>query len=176
MDGRAGRSAQRKVVSRIDRDELTRLYRDYGPTVYRRARHLLNQDEEAQDAMQEVFVRVAQSHESFRGEVPMLRWIYRITTNLCLNRIRQRKSHPVVSDPDAVRRLVDGQHHDEDRYAVMQVLTHMDPLTQKIAVHHYVDGMHMEEVATMVGYSRKTVSKKLALFRRRAKKLLGGTA
>jgi RNA polymerase sigma-70 factor (ECF subfamily) len=143
--------------------------------VYRRARHLLNSEEEAKDAMQEVFLRVAQSHESFRGEVPMLRWIYRITTNLCLNRIRKRKTHPVVSDPDAMQRIVDGRGGDEDRYAMMQVLGHMDPLTQKIAVHHYVDGMHMEEVAGLVGYSRKTVGKKLAQFRQRAQKLLGGT-
>lgn len=122
--------------------------------------------------MQEVFVRVAQSRESFRGEAPMLRWVYRITTNHCLNRLRQRKSHPLVSDPDAVRRLVDGGHNEDDRQTVLQLLNQMDPLTQQVAVLHYLDGMKMEEVAEVVGYSRKTVGKKLALFRSRAQRLL----
>lgn len=133
--------------------------------VYRRARHLLQSEDEARDAMQEVFVRVASSKDSFRGDAPLLHWMYRITTNLCLNRLRRRRTHPVVQDPEAVRRLVDGTGSPEDRQAVLQILGRADSLTQRIAVHYYLDGMKMEEVADVVGYSRKTVGKKLAAFR-----------
>ena len=159
-------------VRAIDREALTRLYRDYGPVVHRRARTLLGSDEEARDAMQEVFMRVYQQHASFSGEVPILRWIYRITTNLCLNRLRQRRAHPVVQDPDAVRALLDGARDPVDRRAILQVLAKMDPLTQQIAIYYHVDGMKMEEVAEVVGYSRKTVGKKLDAFRSRARRLL----
>lgn len=133
--------------------------------VFRRARHLLGSEEEARDAMQEVFVRVVTSKDSFRGDAPILRWIYRITTNLCLERLRKRRTHPVVTDPEAVRRLVDGRGAPEDRQAVLQILGRADPLTQRVAVHYYLDGMNMEEIADVVGYSRKTVGKKLAAFR-----------
>lgn len=149
------------------------MYRDYGPVVHRRARVLLGSDEEAKDAMQEVFVRVIAAKEDFRGDAPVLHWMYRITTNVCLNRIRARKSRPTVSDPEAVERLIAETPDEADRRAILQVLGRMDPLTQTLAVHHYVDGMKMEEVADLVGLSRKTVGKKLAAFRTKARRLLG---
>jgi len=140
--------------------------------VYRRALRLLGSEEEARDAMQEVFLRVATAKDTHRGDGPMLHWIYRITTNLCLNRIRQRRRHPVISDPEGVRRLVAGERDETDRPAVLQVLASVDALTQQIAIYAYVDGMKMEEVVEVVGYSRKTVGKELAAFRERARRLL----
>lgn len=142
--------------------------------VHRRARTLLGNDEEAKDAMQEVFVRVISAQDSFRGDAPMLHWIYRITTHACLDRLRKRRTHPLVEDPAAIERLLDHQADLVDRTAVLQVLSRVDATTQALAVHHYVDGMKMEEVAEVTGMSRKTVSKKLARFRVRAKRLLGG--
>ena len=105
----------------------------------------------------------------------MLHWIYRITTYTCLSRMRARKTHPVIGDPAAVEQLIDRASDQVfDRHAVMQVLGRMESTTQTVALHCYVDGMKMEEVAEVVGLSRKTVSKKLAAFRSKAKKLLGG--
>jgi DNA-directed RNA polymerase specialized sigma24 family protein len=62
---------------------------------------------------------------------------------------------------------------EEDRQAILQILARQDPLTQELALYHYVDGMNMEEVAQVVGYSRKTVGKKLAEFRDEARRMLG---
>ncbi|MCC7380353.1 MAG: sigma-70 family RNA polymerase sigma factor [Deltaproteobacteria bacterium] len=159
----------------IDRDTLAGLYRDYGPVVYRRARSLLASDEEAKDVMQEVFVRVISSGDGFRGEGPVLHWMYRITTNICLNRLRSRRRHPAVSEPEAILRQLADPHDAVDRHAVVEVLGRMDQLTQTLAVHHYVDGMKMEEVADLVGVSKKTVGRKLARFREKARRLLGGS-
>jgi RNA polymerase sigma-70 factor (ECF subfamily) len=141
--------------------------------VYRRAFVLLKDEEESRDAMQEVFVKVASQHETFRGDAPILRWLYRITTNLCLNRLRQRRTHPVVSDPEAVSNLIEDRNVDlVDRQTVVSLLSRFDIVTQQIVVYYYVDEMRMDEVADMVGYSRKTVGKKLDRFRKRARALL----
>ncbi|MBI2373775.1 MAG: sigma-70 family RNA polymerase sigma factor [Deltaproteobacteria bacterium] len=156
----------------IERDTLTDLYERLGPVVYRRALSLLHDPDEARDAMQAVFVRVIEQHESFRGEAPVLQWIYRITTNLCLNRLRQRRAHPIVTDPNAVLAIVAGERDSVDRSTVVALLSRVDLTTQKIAVHYYVDEMSMEEVAELVGLSRKTVGKKLESFRKRAQALL----
>lgn len=141
--------------------------------MYRRALTLLRSEDEARDAMQETFARVVEQHSRFSGDVPVLHWLYRITTNLCLNRIRHRKAHPVVSDPQAVLTLVDGgtANHVE-RATVVALLSKHDMLTQQIAVHYYIDEMSMEEVAQMVGRSRKTVGKKLERFRKRSQAML----
>jgi len=140
--------------------------------VFRRARKILGSEDEARDAMQGVFVRVIAEHHTFSGEVPILRWMYRITTNLCLNRLRTQKTHPVTSDPESVERLLDVGRDAVDRRAVVQVMSKMDELTQSIAIYYYLDGMKMEEVAELVGCSRKTVSVKLEAFRTKAKRML----
>src|SRR5688572_18675203 len=124
--------------------------------------------------MQEVFVRVIARYEDYRGEGPILHWMYRITTHVCLDRLRKRRTHPTVTDAEQVQRLIAGAPRHEDRRAVVEVMAQMDETTQALAVHHYVDGMKMEEVAELVGLSRKTVGKKLAAFRDKARRLLGG--
>jgi RNA polymerase sigma-70 factor (ECF subfamily) len=135
---------------------------------------LLGTDEEAKDAMQEVFVRVIAHHHTHRGDAPLLHWMYRVTTHVCLDRLRKKRTHPTIEDPEAVQRLLADTHDEADRRAIVQVLDRMDATTQTLAVHHYVDGMKMEEVAELAGLSRKTVGKKLAAFREKARRLLGG--
>lgn len=125
--------------------------------------------------MQEVFLRLVRSKRPPGSDAPILHWLYRVTTNLCLNRLRQRRSHPVALDPDAVRQLLDEANPERqhaDRQAILHIMSHCDPLTQQMAVHYHLDGMKMEEVAAVVGYSRKTVSKKLAAFHKKARRLL----
>jgi RNA polymerase sigma factor (sigma-70 family) len=75
----------------IERTEVEALYRTYGSVVFRRARALLGSEAEASDAVQDVFIRVLRSFREFRGESSPMTWLYRITTNLCLNRLRDRR-------------------------------------------------------------------------------------
>ena len=76
-----------------DRRGVEALYRRYGPMVLRRCRSLLRDEEDALDVMQDVFVNVARNAERLRGEYPSS-LLYRIATNLSLNRIRDRRHEP----------------------------------------------------------------------------------
>ena len=67
------------------------LYRRYGPMIMRRCRQLLSDEEQALDATQDVFVQVLQHRRRLEDTYPSI-LLYRIATNLCLNRIRDRKS------------------------------------------------------------------------------------
>ena len=69
--------------------ELEAAYAQCAPAVYRRARTLLGRDDDAWDAVQEVFERMIKHSAEFRGEANPMTWAYRITTNVCLNRRAQ---------------------------------------------------------------------------------------
>lgn len=141
--------------------------------MHRRARALLRDDDEARDVMQEAFTRLVAHHDRLRGDVPVLHWLYRVTTNLSLKRIRQRRTHPVVSDPSAVERIARGDEASQvDRAAVVDLLTRLDETSARIAVYYYLDRMTMDEVADVMGRSRKTVSRHLARIRERARRML----
>jgi RNA polymerase sigma-70 factor, ECF subfamily len=78
--------------------------------VYRTAVGLLGDSDEAEDIAQEVFLKVYQSATAFRGDSAVYTWIYRITVNLCLNRLRGRRvrsffglEHLNAAPPEASR-------------------------------------------------------------------------
>ena len=66
------------------------LYEKYGPMVLRRCRRLLRDEDRALDAMQDVFVRVLQNQGRLHATYPS-NLLYRIATNVCLNRIRDQR-------------------------------------------------------------------------------------
>jgi RNA polymerase sigma-70 factor (ECF subfamily) len=164
----------------IDRAEIESLYRRYGALVRRRARSILGDDHEAQDAMQEVFVRVIAAMAEFRGQSQPSTWLYRITTNLCLNRIRDSRRRR--------DRLTEAAEHGRDplapsaspppeaRTALQTVLRLVSEDLAQVAVFYYVDDMDQAEIATVLGVSRRTIGYRLDRFREQAQRILGETS
>ena len=97
----------------MDSAELESLFRQHGADVFRRARYLLGNDEDAKEATQEVFLRVMRTTRAFAGESSVGTWLYRITTNHCLNTLRDKRRRRelwqefVVGEPEAVTSPVD---------------------------------------------------------------------
>jgi RNA polymerase sigma-70 factor, ECF subfamily len=73
-----------------DVEAFTKLLRAHSSLVYRVALRMLGA-EDAQDATQEVWIRVWRNIQSFRGESAFSTWLYRITMNTCLS-VRQREA------------------------------------------------------------------------------------
>ena len=63
----------------------------YRKSIHLTAVGLVGDADEAEDIAQDVFVKAYESLASFRGDSAVYTWLYRITVNLCLNRLRKRK-------------------------------------------------------------------------------------
>jgi RNA polymerase sigma-70 factor (ECF subfamily) len=140
------------------------LFERYGAMVYRRCRAILGKEDAARDATQEVFLRVVERRQSFRGESGPSTWLYAMATLHCLQQVRDRTRHRaklelVAGEPArAVRGAL------EDHLTLVRLLDR-EPEDVRLMVYlRYVDGMTMEEVAEIVGYSRKTVSQRVQDF------------
>ena len=157
------------------RSQAARLYREYGPAVYRRCLRLLGDRAAAEDATQEVFVRLVRDMDRLQERETVLPWIYRVATNHCLNvrRDARRRGEEAVDgdlelDPGAA-----GQPASyPERQLAQAVLSRFDAETQAVAVGVFVDGMEHEEVARALGISRRTVHRKLGRFLENARKFL----
>jgi RNA polymerase sigma-70 factor (ECF subfamily) len=68
--------------------ELVELYKD---KIYHLGYRMLNQKQEAEDVVQETFLRVYMNLERYDENQKFSTWIYRIATNLCIDRLRKRK-------------------------------------------------------------------------------------
>jgi RNA polymerase sigma-70 factor (ECF subfamily) len=158
----------------VGRGDIAELYRTWGPAIYRRCLRLLYDTEAARDATQEVFRKALSSPEKLADAEMALPFIYRIATNHCLNERRNagRRGETELIDLDIA------SEHPEfpQRRLVQRVLARFDSRTQSIAVGVLVDGMEHEEVASALGISRKTVSRKLARFLDHARKYLERSA
>lgn len=157
----------------VDRNgKVTDLYRKYGPVIYSRCRRLLKDDALAEDATQEVFVRVMRHIEAAPDDAAALAWIYRISTNYCLNQIRDRsrQAEPMEELPEQVGEHPEGELLDRD--LAMQLVQRAPENLRAPAVLYYVDGLEQEQVAKALGISRRTVINRLNEFMSRSRKFL----
>jgi RNA polymerase sigma-70 factor (ECF subfamily) len=157
-----------------DRERAAELYRRYGPAVYRRCLRLLRDREAAQDATQEVFVKLVRDIARLDDPRIVLPWIYRVATNHCLNELRGRARHAEETLDGLELAGGDSPASFPERHLAGAVLARFDERTQAIAVGVLVDGMGHEELADALGVSRKTVERRLSRFLEGARKLLGG--
>ena len=141
------------------------LYRQYGPAVYRRCLRILRDPEAAKDATQEVFMRLVRDMSKLEDRETVLPWIYRVATNHCLN---HRRNASRRGDDAAMPDLELADQTSGDalpaKALAQQLLSQFDETTQTVAVGVLVDGMEHEEVAELLGISRRTVARKLERF------------
>jgi RNA polymerase sigma-70 factor (ECF subfamily) len=152
--------------------DVEQLYRRYAPMVLRRCRRLLGDEEQAVDAMQDVFVRLLTHQERLHGRYPSS-LLFRIATNVCLNIIRDRRSKADRTDAreDVLERIACCAEQ-ETRTLASVILERLfrrePPSTREMAVLHFVDGMTFQEVARENRMSVSGVRKRLREFRARA--------
>jgi RNA polymerase sigma-70 factor (ECF subfamily) len=157
---------RRSTVPRlVDAGALAEWFRVYGPMVHRRCAGLLRSDAEADDATQEVFVRVWRRAQATGGVVDdrPVSYLWQTATRVCLNRLRSQRRHPEhpVELLDAVAALDDGVGTSAVRRALDRIFAREPPSTRTMAVLHFVDGLTLEETAAEVGLSVSGVRKRL---------------
>jgi RNA polymerase sigma-70 factor (ECF subfamily) len=157
------------VITRSVRDALDveALCRRYGPMVLRRCRRLLRDDDEALDAAQDVFVRLVERRERLDGQYPSS-LLYRIATNVCLNRIRSRARHPTTPDEALLASIASAEEagSQSDARLLLDWLFGRHPESSRtMAVLHFVDGLSHAEVAKITRMSVSGVRKRLRKLR-----------
>ena len=142
---------------------LESLYRRYGPLVLRRCGQLLRDSGEAEDAMQEVFMQILRNPALAHAEYPSS-LLYKIATNVCLNRLRGRARRAETREESALLAIASDEDI-EARSAAGRFLDRMfgrhPESTRVMAVLHFVDGLTLEEVARETSLSVSGVRKRL---------------
>lgn len=156
------------MAGRIDIEEM---YRSYGDLVVGRCRTLLGNDADAQEAAQEVFIRLMRYADRFRGEAQPSTYLFKITTTTCLNRIRSRKRRreDIVEEAPAVEvqdTLLQGV---ELRQLLDVLLDGVDEGTAAAVIYHFVDGMTHAEIGHVLGVTGAAIRKRIAKFKTRVR-------
>jgi RNA polymerase sigma-70 factor (ECF subfamily) len=136
-------------------ERIGSIYAAHGHVVLRRARQILNDETEAQDVLHEVFASLLGKPEQFAGKSSVTTFLYSVTTNLCLNRLRDGATRARLL---AERGPGKPEEARGDRLLqVRELLARLPEDLAQVTVYYYVDEMTHEEIAEQVGCSRRQV-------------------
>jgi RNA polymerase sigma-70 factor (ECF subfamily) len=141
-------------------------------TLFRTARSILKDDDEAQDAVQEAYLSAFRAMRDFRGEAALRTWLVRIVVNQALRQLRRNKRRAgliclgdEVPPPPAHASLADAAPERPEEAAVRGQIrrlleTAVDALPDEFRtafVLREVEGFSVEETASALGIARATV-------------------
>jgi RNA polymerase sigma-70 factor (ECF subfamily) len=149
-------------------------YQRYGRTLIRRAARILGNVEDARDIVHGLFMDL---HE--RADVPLdLPYLYRAVTNRSLtflrdesNRARLLERHDAALAPPH-RTSCDARVIDLD--LLTKLLQELDDSETEVLTYRFLDDMTQDEIATLLGISRKTVGKRLDRVAEAVRRIAGG--
>lgn len=154
-------------MSTLETVEIERVYARYGTLVLRRCRALLRDDALAEDALQDVFLRLLkrQAPLESRGLASLL---YQMATQVSLNRLRTLRRRPEDQGELVLAAIAQAPSPEAAlgvRTLLGRVFRQESPSTQVMAVMHYCDGLTLAEVAEATGLSVSGVRKRLRQLR-----------
>jgi RNA polymerase sigma-70 factor (ECF subfamily) len=140
-------------------------YARYGRALIRRAERLVGNSDDARDLVQSLFVDLYQ-RDHRRFDLP---YLYRAVTNRCLtflrdesNRARLLERHDLALTPPPRER---GDEHVIGLDLLAKLARELDREESEVLTYRYLDDMTQDEIATLVGVSRKTIGKRLERLR-----------
>jgi len=157
--------------------------------VYTLALRLLNNQSEACDVVQEVFLKVFRSIGSFRGQSTLKTWIYRITVNEAHNarrwffRHRRRElelnappeeSHAIREIPDSGRTPFDEAVTSQQRAMIEAALENISAIFREAVVLRDIADLSYEEIAEILGVNLGTVKSRILRGREAMRQELAG--
>jgi RNA polymerase sigma-70 factor (ECF subfamily) len=134
------------------------IYRRHAPRVYTLAVRMLQKRQQAEEVLQDTFVKVLTRLDGFRGEASLATWIRSIAVNECLQVIRspwRKRGLPLIEHP--------AEHDSPDRGIDLERALARLPLTTRAVVWmHDVEGYTHKEIARRMGKSVSFSKSRLA--------------
>lgn len=160
--------------------QFTDIYNQYAKLVYNLSLHYLQNPEDAQEATQDVFVKIYNKIEGFNNNSSLKTWIYRITINHCLDVIKSknRKWRTLFTREAENNDSVDFDHPGikmESKEAVEKIMSHINdlPQNQKTAlILKGIEGLSQKEIASILNINEKALESLLTRARANLKSKL----
>lgn len=175
--------SEEKFVARLRaRDEraFNHLVRTYERRVFAIVFRMIGRRDEAEDVSQEVFVQIFKAIDGFRGDAKLSTWVYRITVNLCKNRIKylarrrtedggeedlageardvERAAGATVGETERPDEVVGGRQLEA---IVQRAIASLDPEFREALVLRDVEDLAYDEIAEIVGVPEGTVKSRI---------------
>lgn len=139
------------------RQAFTELMRKYQERVYWVARRIVGSHDDADDIVQETFVKAYLALGEFRGDSSFFTWIYRIAVNLSLNALRKRQVLNYLHESELLSRILPSSddpgkdlENSETESALQRAVATLPEKQKAVFVMRYFDEMTYEEIGRVL--------------------------
>jgi RNA polymerase sigma-70 factor (ECF subfamily) len=144
-----------------DLDAFERLYEMHAPRMKSIAWNLLGNAGDAEDAVQEAFLKIYQGAKNFRGGAAFSTWAYRVLVNTCYDALRRRRSRPVAAslEADVGGRRTPAAPPGADhplRLALEKAVARLNPRHRAVFLLFAVEGFTHGEIGRILGIPEGT--------------------
>lgn len=175
-------SKEELLIERLrggDHQAFDAIFRLYSPKLFKIVYKILGELADTEEVVQDVFLSLFRKAKSFRGKAQFSTWLYRVTVNAALARLRRRKRSKEVLYEDIlpqfqsdghhlVRPIVDWSSNVDERYAnqelrkiLKEAIDLLKPTDKTIVVLSDVEGLSDREIAASLGLSVSAVKTRL---------------
>lgn len=148
--------------------EIEGIYRTHLDFVYRICFRYCKDHAEAEDLTQEIFLKIDRKLASFRGESELSTWIYRLSTNSCLDHLRklrrQDKLKEEFLDGLVIRNLSESGDRELARIDLERILGAFRPIVRQMLFLTLAEGLSYRQAGEVLNVSKDAVSKTVARF------------
>ncbi|HLH00782.1 MAG TPA: sigma-70 family RNA polymerase sigma factor [Bryobacteraceae bacterium] len=159
-----------------DTAAYNQLVNKYSPKIYRLAKHITQHEEDAEDVLQETFLKAFEHLGDFQGQSKFYTWIVRIAVNESLMKLRKRKSDRTVpldepldtGEDTVVREVAVWDENPEQKYSreelgqiLDEAVQSLRPVFRTVFVLRDIEELSTEETAEALGISIPAVKSRL---------------
>ena len=135
------------------------VFSKYGDMLYRVALARLGNTADAEDAVQDVFVKYMSAPPEFENESHQKAWFLRVVTNLCNDFARWQKVRSFIPLDDI--QGAPAENHDGVR-DLLELLSQLPPIYKDVVILHCLEGFSVEETAKILGISLSAAKMRLS--------------
>jgi len=159
-----------------DPEAFSKLVKQYERKIFRLAKNITQNDEDAEDVLQDAFLKAYEHLDEFQGNSKFYTWIVRIAVNESLMKLRKRKSDKTVpldepvetGEETVVREIAVWEGNPEDQYSGEELRDILDkavqalkPVFRTVFILRDIEEMSTEETAEALGISVPAVKSRL---------------
>lgn len=180
---------EKVLIQRIldgDHEAFADLVTAYEKPVYNLCLRMCGNAEDAKDLAQEAFLKAWRGLQFYKFEAAFSTWLYRLTSNVCIDFLRQQKRRPVTSltmqedqeetneleVPDRAPLPEEQVLHQETRQVVARAMEQLEEEFRMILTLRVIQDLSYEEIAEIMDLKIGTVKSRLARARNKLKKIL----
>lgn len=180
---------ERQVIRRVldgDQEAFAELVTAYEKQVYNLCLRMCGNPEDARDLSQEAFVKAWRGLQFYQFEAAFSTWLYRLTSNVCIDFLRRKKREPQTMPPlqnengEDVEPEVADSHpdpeeqllHRERQSQIVWAMGQLEPEFRQVLTLRVIQELSYEQIAEIMELKAGTVKSRIARARWKLKKIL----